>query len=71
MKIKVTKEEFKANFCPGFCPMCEHYIEETESCEIEEEARYETRNFAKEYDYDEDDAKKMDCVMWEYKYTTE
>lgn len=71
MKIKVTKEQFNRNFYPGSCKVCAHYNEKTESCTIDETAKFETHNFEHKYDFDNDDSGKMDCVCWEYKYTTE
>lgn len=71
MKEKVTREFFDKHFSPGFCPVCEHFISETEECEIAHEAEYATMEEAYECGLDKGDADRMDCVLWEYKYTTE
>lgn len=71
MKEKVTREFFEKHFSPGFCLVCEHYDSDKGECKIEDEAKYKTNLTARKFGYDERDTESMDCVLWEYKYTTE
>lgn len=70
MKEKVTREFFDKHFSPGFCRVCEHFNEEYEECEIEDVYKF-NENEAFDNGYDKEYSNKMECVMWEYKYTTE
>lgn len=70
MKEKVSKEVFQKNYNPGFCGVCEHFNEEHEVCEIEDVHKF-NENETFENGYDAEYSNKMDCTMWEYKYTTE
>lgn len=69
-KIKVSKEVFQKNFCPGWCKYCIYFDEEKEICEEEKKAREFTISEGKKLGYTQSDLDKMDCFMWEYKYTT-
>lgn len=35
-KIKVSAEIFRKEFSPGYCPMCIHFNESKDCCELEE-----------------------------------
>ena len=68
-KIKVSAEIVRKEFSPGYCPMCIHFNESKDCCELEETKVLDI-NAEEIFSMQQADLEKMDCWFWDFKYTT-